>query len=83
MISGIINLIPFELPQLPGQFQSVLDMLFDGITNSLGYLNLFIDLRFWLSCAVAMTIIVNIKHVWNLFIWLLNLIPTVNISYWK
>lgn len=83
LISGIINLIPFELPQLPGQFQSVLDMLFDGITNSLGYLNLFIDLKFWLSCAVAMTIIVNIKHVWNLFIWLLNLIPTVNISYWK
>ena len=83
LISGIINLIPFELPQLPGQFQSVLDMLFDGITNSLGLLNLFIDLRFWISCAVAMTIIVNIKHVWNLFIWLLNLIPTVNISYWK
>lgn len=83
LISGIINLIPFELPQLPDQFQSVLDMLFDGITNSLGYLNLFIDLRFWISCAVAMTIIVNIKHIWNLFIWLLNLIPTVNISYWK
>lgn len=83
LISGIINLIPFELPHLPGQFQNVLNMLFDGITNSLGLLNLFIDLRFWLSCAVAMTIIVNIKHIWNLFIWLLNLIPTVNISYWK
>lgn len=82
LISGIINLIPFELPQLPEQFQNVLDMLFDGITNSLGYLNLFIDLKFWISCAVAMTIIVNIKHIWNLFIWLLNLIPTVNISYW-
>ena len=58
-------------------------MLFDGIINSLGLLNLFIDLKFWISCAVAMTIVVNIKHVWNLFIWLLNLIPTVNISYWK
>lgn len=83
LITGIINLIPFELPQLPQQFQNVLDMLFDGIINSLGLLNLFIDLKFWISCAVAMTIVVNIKHVWNLFIWLLNLIPTVNISYWK
>lgn len=83
LISGIINLIPFELPQLPDQFQNVLDMLFDGILSSLGIINLFIDLRFWISCAVAMTILVNIKHVWNLFIWLLNLIPTVNISYWK
>ena len=83
LISGIINLIPFELPQLPDQFQNILDMLFDGILNSLGLLNLFINLKFWISCAVAMTIVVNIKHVWNLFIWLLNLIPTVNISYWK
>lgn len=83
LITGIINLIPFELPQLPEQFQNVLDMLFDGIINSLGYLNLFIDLKFWITCAVSMTIIVNIKHIWNLFIWLLNLIPTVNISYWK
>lgn len=83
LITGIINLIPFELPQLPSKFQSVLDMLFDGIINSLGILNLFIDLQFWISCAVAVTIIVNIKHIWNTFIWLLNLIPTVNISYWK
>ena len=40
LITGIINLIPFELPQLPSKFQSVLDMLFDGIINSLGILNL-------------------------------------------
>ena len=83
LIAGIINLIPFELPQLPEQFQNVLNMLFDGITNSLGYLNLFIDLKFWITCAVAMTVIVNIKHIWNTFVWLLNLIPSVNISYWK
>lgn len=83
LIAGVINLIPFELPQLPDQFQTILDMLFDGIISSLGILNLFINIPFWIKCAVAMTIVVNIKHIWNTFIWLLNLIPSVNISYWK
>lgn len=83
LISGVINLIPFELPQLPTQFQNGLDFILNGILDSLGYINIFIDLRFWISCAVAMTVIMNIKHIWNLFIWLLNLIPSVNIPFWK
>lgn len=83
LITGIINLIPFELPDLPSKFQNVLDMLFNGIISSLGMLNMFIDLRFWISCAVAMTVVYNIKHIWNTFIFCLNLIPSVNISYWK
>lgn len=83
LLTGIINLIPFNLPQMPSKFQTVLDMLFDGMRSSLGLLNIFIDLQFWISCAVMMTIVYNIKHIWNLFVFCLNLIPTVQISYWK
>lgn len=83
LLSGMINLIPFELPDLPDKFMNVLNMLFTGINGSLGIIDMFIDLEFWISCAVAMTIIYNIKHVWNGVVWLLNLIPTVNISYWN
>lgn len=83
LLAGIINLIPFELPDLPDKFMSVLNTLFTGINGSLGIIDMFIDLQFWISCAVAMTIIYNIKHVWNGIVWLLNLIPTVNISYWS
>lgn len=83
LITGVINLIPFELPQLPSKFQSTLDLLLNGIKSSLGYINIFVDLKFWIECAVVMTVIMNIKHIWNMFIWLLNLIPTVNIPFWK
>lgn len=83
LLAGIINLIPFELPSLPDKFMSVLDFIFDGITSSLGIIDLFIDLKFWLTCAVAMVTIYNIKRVWNGIVWLLNLIPSVNISYWN
>ena len=82
LISGVINLIPFELPSLPEKFMNVLNFIFTGITNSLGIIDMFIDLRFWLSCAAAMVVIYNIKHIWNGIVWLLNLIPSVNISYW-
>lgn len=83
LISGVINLIPFSLPSLPDKFMDVLDILFNGITNSLGLIDFFIDLKFWISCAISMTIIYNIKHAWNCIVWLLNLIPSVNIGYWK
>lgn len=83
LLTGIINLIPFELPDMPEKFQSVLDMIFSGINSSFGLLNIFIDLRFWISCAVMMTIVYNIKHIWNTFVFCLNLIPSVQISYWK
>lgn len=83
LITGVINLIPFELPQLPDKFNTALDMLLNGITGSFGLINIFIDLRFWLTCAAAMTVVLNIKHLWNMFVWLLNLIPTVNIPFWK
>ena len=83
LLTGIINLIPFELPDLPEQFQTALDFIFDGILSALGLINIFIDLQFWITCAVAMLVIYNIKHVWNTFVFCLNLIPSVNISYWK
>ncbi len=83
LLSGLINLIPFSLPQMPEKFQTVLDMLFDGIKSSLGLINIFIDLKFWISCAVMMTVVFNIKHIWNTFVFCINLIPSVNISYWK
>lgn len=82
LLAGIINLIPFSLPSLPDKFQNVLTFIFDGITGSLGLINIFIDLRFWISCAVMMTIIYNIKHIWNTFVFCINMIPSVNISYW-
>lgn len=83
LITGIINLIPFELPSLPEKFQTTLDFIFDGITSSLGIIDMFIDLRFWITCAVAMTIIYNIKHIWNGIVFCINLIPSVNVSYWN
>jgi len=83
LITGIINLIPFELPDLPAKFQTTLDFIFDGITSSLGIIDMFIDLRFWISCAIAMTVIYNIKHVWNGIVFCINLIPSVNVSYWN
>lgn len=83
LIAGVINLIPFELPQVPAKLQTVLDQIFNGLDTGFQYLGLFIDLPFWISCAVAVTIIMNIKKIWNFFIFLLNLIPSVNISYWK
>ena len=82
LITGVINLIPFSLPSLPDKFMSVLNFIFNGITSSLGIIDIFIDLRFWISCAIAMTLVYNIKKIWNGIIWLLNLIPSVNISYW-
>lgn len=83
LLSGIINLIPFSLPQLPDSFQSVLDLLFNGIKGSLGLINMFIDLPFWLSCVAMCMLLKNIKHIWNGIIWTLNLIPSVNIGYWN
>ena len=83
LISGFINLIPFSLPVLPNGFQDVLDLIFTGIKGSLGLINIFIDLKFWLSCVSVCVLIKNIKHVWNTFIWLINLIPSVNIGYWN
>lgn len=83
LLTGIINLIPFELPSLPAKFQTALDFIFDGITSSLGIIDMFIDLRFWLTCAAAMLVIYNIKHIWNGIVFCINLIPSVNVSYWK
>lgn len=83
LLAGIINLIPFELPSLPEKFSSTLDFIFNGITSSLGLIDIFIDLKFWLSCASAMLVIYNIKHIWNGFVWCINLIPSVNVPFWK
>ena len=83
LLSGVINLIPFSLPSLPDKFMTTLNFVFDGIKGSLGIIDMFINLNFWLACASAMLLIYNIKHIWNGIIWVINLIPTVNISYWK
>lgn len=83
LLSGLINLIPFSLPDMPDGFQNVLDLLFDGITNSLGLINLFIDLKFWLSCVAMCMLLKNIKHVWNGIIWVINLIPGFEVGYWN
>ena len=83
LITGVIKLIPFTLPALPDKFQSVLDMFFDGLDSGFDILCLFIDLKFWLSCAVVMVLIYNIKRIWNFFIYLLNLIPGVQIPRWQ
>lgn len=83
LLSGVINLIPFSLPSLPDKFMITLNFVFDGIKGSLGIIDMFINLNFWLACASAMLLIYNIKHIWNGIIWVINLIPTVNISYWK
>lgn len=83
LITAIINLIPFSLPQCPDKVQTVLTMIFDGLDKGFPLLGLFIDLPFWFSCAAAMTVIFNIKKIWNMIIWLLNLIPGVSISYWQ
>lgn len=83
LISGVINLIPFNLPQAPEQVQNVLNMIFNGITSSLGLIDVFIDLKLWITCAITLTIVYNIKHIWNTFIFIINLIPTVNVSYWN
>lgn len=82
-MKGVIFLIPFDLPSTPQQFNTVLSMLLNGIEDSLGLINVFIDLEFWLSCAAVMLIITNIKHIWNAVIWCLNLLPSIEISYWK
>lgn len=83
LITAIINAIPFELPSLPEKFQTTLDFIFNGITSSLGIIDMFIDLKFWITCAIAMTVIYNIKHIWNGIVFCINLIPSVNVSYWN
>ena len=83
LITGIINLIPFELPDLPDKFQATLDFIFDGMISSLGIIDMFIDLKFWISCAVVMTVVYNIRHIWNGIVFCINLIPSVNVSYWR
>lgn len=83
LITGVINLIPFSLPSLPEKFNTTLDFIFTNIKGSLGIIDLFIDLKFWITCAGVMVLLYNIKHVWNTIVYLLNLIPTVDIPFWK
>ena len=83
LITGVINLIPFNLPQAPEQVTSILNFIFDGITGSLGIIDMFINLKLWISCAVVLTVVYNIKHIWNTFVFIINLIPSVQVSYWN
>lgn len=79
----LFNLIPFSLPNLPNNFISTLESIFNGITSSFNILAIFINLHFWLICSVVMIILYNIKFIYNLFIFLLNLIPGINIKNWN
>ena len=45
LISGIVSLIPFDLPQLPGKFQTLLTFILDNIKNSIGYLNVKVNIK--------------------------------------
>lgn len=83
LISGVINLIPFSLPSLPDKFMTTLNYIFTNMKSGLSIISIFIDLDFWLACAAAMLLVYNIKHIWNTIVWLLNLIPTVDIPFWK
>lgn len=83
LISGFINLIPISLPSLPDVVQSSLDILFNGIKENLGLINIFINLKLWITLAGIMVLIYNIKYIWNGMIWLINLIPGVEIGYWN
>lgn len=82
-ITRLLSLIPFNIPALPDNFNTALNFVFNGITSSLGIIDMFINLKFWLTCAGIMLVIYNIKHIWNGIVFCLNLIPSVNISYWK
>lgn len=82
LITTIINAIPFSLPSVPTKVQSIIDMIFNGFDTGFPLLGLFIDLPFWFSCAAAMTVVFNIKKIWNTIVFLLNLIPGVSIGYW-
>lgn len=83
LIANCLNAIPFNLPSLPDRFMTILDNLLDLILQGFSYLNLFIDVKLWIECAIAMTIIYNIKHIYNLVIYLLNWIPGFEIAYWE
>ena len=82
-ITHLLDLIPFNIPALPDNFNTALNFVLNGITSSLGIIDMFINLRFWLTCAGIMLVIYNIKHIWNGVVFLINLIPGVNVSYWK
>lgn len=78
-----IGLLSFNLPELPADFHNLLDMLFDGMITGLGYISIFIDLEFWLSCATFMLILHESKHIYNAVIWVINWFPTMDPNSWK
>lgn len=83
LIKGVVNLIPFNIPGFPDDFMSLFEQFKQLILNGLNIINSFIDLDFWVKCAILCLTIANIKVIYNIIIWLLNLIPGVEIQPWK
>lgn len=82
LISGLIDLIPFEFPELPINFYNIIDTIFDGMISALGIIDIFINLSFWLQCASIMLVAYNIRILYNGAIWVINLIPGVELPRW-
>ena len=82
LISDLINLIPFEFPELPINFYNIIDTMFDGMISALGIIDIFINLSFWLQCAGIMLLAYNARHLYNGAIWVINLIPGVELPRW-
>ena len=83
IIKGVINLIPFSIPGFPDKFMELYNQFKALILAGLNVINAFIDLDFWVTCAILIFTISNAKTIYNIVIWLLNLIPGVDISPWK
>ncbi len=83
LIKGVVNLIPFNIPSLPDNFMSFYEQFKQLILSGLNLINSFIDLDFWIKCAIFCLAIASVKDIYNIIIWLLNLIPGVEIQPWK
>lgn len=82
LITSLLNSIPFDLPTLPLVFNDGLQMIFDGIIASFNILAIFINIDFWFNCTFFMLTIYNIKFIYNIFVYLINLIPSINLKTW-
>lgn len=83
LIKGVINLIPFSIPSFPEKFMDLYNQFKSLILSGLNVINAFIDLDFWIKCAILIFTISNAKTIYNIVIWLLNLIPGVEIKPWQ
>lgn len=83
LVKGVINLIPFSIPSFPENFTNLFTQFKNQILSGLNIINAFIDLDFWIKCVILIFTISNAKTIYNIVIWLLNLIPGVEIKPWQ